>query len=387
MIIKYGFSIIGKSHIKKGTCCQDSHAIKELENGWTVAVVGDGVGSAKNSEKGSQIAVEAVVSFCEQFFPWDGSLLSVKSMLRTAYNFALKEIIRESKTSKEPLDSYDTTLTTVLYDGSRIVYAHSGDGGIIGLNTFGDYFLITKPQKGKDGISVIPLRFGDSKWVIDTYEEDLSAVLLVTDGMLDILTPYLLRNNENNLDGIYIPLATFFLDPRGFLDDNSLHNIIQSINDFAKNGVDYNSLEFYSRLRSIYTAIIPDDANSVVETISNTNVPVSLMESVRDDKTIVAIINNTMPIDIKEPEYYAEPDWQQKQEAWNRIAYPHLYAHEQSDNLQTGQNQVTDDQSSVINVTKDSSENEVEISSSTNDSFEHNGIKGTIKNIKKFFNN
>ena len=333
MIIKYGFSVIGKSHIKKGTCCQDSHAIKELENGWTIAVVGDGVGSAKNSEKGSKIAVEAVVSFCEQFFPWDGSLLSIKSMLRTAYNFALKRIIKESKTSKEPLDSYDTTLTTVIYDGSRIVFAHSGDGGIIGLNSFGDYSLITKPQKGKDGISVIPLRFGDSKWVIDTYEEDLSAVLLVTDGMLDILTPYLLRNNENYLDGVYVPLATFFSDPRGFLDNNNLQNVIQSINDFVSNDADYNPLEFYSRLRSIYTAIIADDANSVVETIINTNVPISLMESVSDDKTIVVIINNTMPIDIKEPEYYAEPDWKQKQEAWNRIAYPHLYAQTSSNPL------------------------------------------------------
>lgn len=385
MIIKYGFSIIGKSHIKKGTCCQDSHAIKELGNGWIIAVVGDGVGSAKNSEKGSKIAVEAIVSFCEHFFPWDGSLLSLKSMLRTAYNFALKRIIIESKSSKEPLESYDTTLTTVLYDGSRIVYAHSGDGGIIGLNTFGDYSLITKSQKGKDGISVIPLRFGDSKWVIDSYEEDLSAVLLVTDGMLDILTPYILRDNENNIDEVYVPLATFFMDPRGFLDSDSLSNDLQIINDFVTNNADFNHLDFYSRLRSIYTAIISNDANSVLETIINTNVPVSLMDSVSDDKTIVAIINNTMPIDTKESEFYAEPDWQKKQDAWNRIAYPHLYVQERSDDVQSGQKQVENEQGTV-NTANDSNEDKVKSSSNINDSCERNGIKEAIKNIKKLFN-
>ena len=31
MIFNYGFSIVGKSHREKGTCCQDSHKIKKLD--------------------------------------------------------------------------------------------------------------------------------------------------------------------------------------------------------------------------------------------------------------------------------------------------------------------------------------------------------------------
>ena len=148
MIIDYGFSFIGKSHIAMGTCCQDNHKIKKLDNGWYIAAIADGVGSAKNSHIGSQIATETVVAVCEEYMPWDYNTISIKSMMRTAYNYAFKQILRESQNSGEPIESYDTTLTMVIYDGHRIIYGHSGDGAIIGLNIYGDYVPITKPQKG-----------------------------------------------------------------------------------------------------------------------------------------------------------------------------------------------------------------------------------------------
>ena len=147
MIIDYGFSITGKSHADIGTCCQDNHKIKRLDNGWIIAAVADGVGSAAKSEIGSKIAVETVVSMCEEYMPWDYSLISIKSMMRTAYNYAFKQIVREAEKNGDPIEDYDTTLTMVIYDGHKIIYGHSGDGAIIGLNTFGDYIPITTPQK------------------------------------------------------------------------------------------------------------------------------------------------------------------------------------------------------------------------------------------------
>ena len=220
MIIDFGISTVGKSHIKKGTCCQDSHYIKTMQNGWVIAAVADGVGSAKNSHIGSKIAAETVVEFCDECMPWDFNIISIKSMMRTAYNYAFKQILRESQQSGEPIESYDTTLSMVIYDGQRIIYGHSGDGAIFGLTTFGDYVEITRPQKSADGVSVIPLRGGYTQWVIDTYEEDLSAVLLMTDGMLETLCHYLLRDHEKKTNRAYIPLMTYFADPNGFdVDD------------------------------------------------------------------------------------------------------------------------------------------------------------------------
>ena len=172
MVLNYGFSITGKSHLKRNIVCQDSHKIKKMDNGWVIAAVADGVGSAENSHIGSKIAVETVVTFCEECMPYDYNVISIKSMMRTAYNYALKCIYREAEKTGNPVESYDTTLTMVIYDGHRIIYGHSGDGAILGLTQYGNYVEITSPQKGADLVSVLPLRAGYTQWVIDSYEED-----------------------------------------------------------------------------------------------------------------------------------------------------------------------------------------------------------------------
>lgn len=324
MIINYGFSVVGKSHIKKGTCCQDSHCIRVLENGWVIAAVADGVGSAKNSHIGSKIAAETVVEFCEECMPWDYNLISIKSMMRTAYNFAYKLILREANESGEPVESYDTTLTMVIYDGQRIIYGHAGDGAIIGLTTFGDYVEITRPQKGADGVSVLPLRSGYTQWVIDSYEEDLAAVLLVTDGMLETICPYLLRNHDKKTNGAYVALASFFADPSAVTADNE-NEIKETVNRFITAEEDYSADAFYDRLTSILKARLVDGVTEIIEKYKQNNYPIALMQNEQDDKTVVGLLNIDLPVDNKSADYYSEPDWNALQEAWNRKAYPHLY--------------------------------------------------------------
>lgn len=326
MILDYGFSLIGKSHIEKNTCCQDSHCIKKMKNGWFIAAIADGVGSASNSHIGSRIAANTVVEFCDQCMPWDYNIISIKSMLRTAYNYAYKLILRESEKSGEPIESYDTTLSVVIYDGQRIIYGHSGDGAIIGLTSFGDFVEISRAQKGPDGISVIPLRGGYTQWVIDTYEEDLVAVLLMTDGMFETLCPYLLKDSLTKTNKIYTPLGSFFADPKGFSSDEEGIKINKKlIEDFLIASDEYDENSFYARLSAIYKQHIPDDCCEVIDELKKKNYPVVLMKKEQDDKTIVGLINTETHLDDKDKDFYAEPDWSALQEAWNRKAYPHLY--------------------------------------------------------------
>lgn len=323
MVFDYGFSLRGKSHIANGSCCQDNHKIKKLENGWYIAAIADGVGSAKNSQIGSKIATETVVEVCEEFMPWDYNVISIKSMMRTAYNYALKKIMREAEKTGNPIESYDTTLSMVIYDGHKVIYGHSGDGAIIGLNSFGDFVEITKPQKGVDGVTVIPLRAGYTQWKIDSYDEELASVLLVTDGMLDILCQYLLKDSQHR---IYTPLASFFADPIGFgkgeKQDDRLRHILEN---FITASDDYKSEEFYIRLLEIYKKRILKGYDKVIEKIKEKNYPIGLMQNVQDDKTIVALINTDVMVENREKDFYSEPNWEQLQEAWNRKAYPHLY--------------------------------------------------------------
>ncbi len=329
MIFDYGFSVRGKSHLQTGTCCQDSHMIKQLENGWFVAAVADGVGSAKNSHIGSKIAAETAVNFCCEYMPWDYNLISIKSMLRTAYNYAYKQILRESERQKQPIESYDTTLTLAIYDGNRIIYGHSGDGAIIGLNTFGEFVEITRVQKGEDGISVIPLRGGYTNWAIDSYEEDLCAVLLMTDGVLDTLCPYLLNDVETGQSKVYVPLGTYFASPKAIGEHEAVHkNLRREMERFLTAEENYDGERFYKRLNEIYKAHVGDKANALTDNLKKLDYCNLLMQKQQDDKTIVGLVNTKAVLDDKPPEFFAEPNWEALQEAWNRKAYPHLYKEE-----------------------------------------------------------
>ena len=341
MICDYGITLCGKSHIAKDKVCQDNHKIKKLSNGRVIAAVADGVGSAPHSDIGSKIAVDTVIKMCEELMPYDYNEISIKSMLRTVYNYALKKIIKEAEEAGEPPENYNTTLTAVIYDGKRIIYGHSGDGGIIGLTAYGKYVEITKPQKGEDNISVIPLRAGYTSWEINSYDEDLVSVILVTDGMLDIMCPYLLNLDEAG-SKVYLPLVSYFADPVGM----DKKNIKKEIEEFVK-AEDYDGEKFYKRLSEVYK-IRTKDFEECIEEIKKYNFPLTLMDNVQDDKTIVALVSTDEEIKNAECDYYREPDWNGLQEAFNRLAYPHLYKEEVVEEPV----EETDDDKIVVNINK-----------------------------------
>lgn len=323
MIYTYGFSLTGTSHLQRNVECQDAHKIKTLDNGWVIAAIADGIGSAKHSGIGSKIAVESTVDFCDRYMPSDYSTMSIKSMIRTAYNYAFKSIIIEAQNQGNSIEDYDTTLDLVLFDGKKIVYGHCGDGGIIGLTVNGDYVSITSPQKGADYISVIPLRGGYNCWEIDTYDEELSALIMVTDGIWEVLKPYLL-NRENN--SFYVPIAFLLSDFNCYKGEINpgilLKNFIEAFLN-AKIEPEH----FYKRMRSGLNEYFNKEVvDNIIDTISAYDYPLAIMSNIVDDKTVVGIINSDYLPEHKDAEYYKEPDWKKLQDEWNKLAYPHLYA-------------------------------------------------------------
>lgn len=347
MIFDYGFSIVGKSHVNQNKPCQDAHYIRKLENGWYVGAVADGVGSRPNAEEGSHLAVKAAVDFVCDYMPYDYSLVSIKSMLRTAYNHAMNTITRHAEEAGLPVENYDTTLSLAIYDGRRIIYAHSGDGAIIGLTTFGELVEITKRQKAEDGVALIPLRKGYTAWEIDTYEEELAGVLLVTDGVLDALSPYLLKvrdaggfpmadSPQSPFPGadaaaaaepkLYMPVGAFLADPAAVPGDEEGQTVLRErLEAYVTGDPEYDSEFFYERLQAVYETRIPKQAEEAMEGIRLYNYPVSLMQGSQDDKTIVGFINTEAVIDAQPAEYYMDADWVKLQQIWNRLAYPSLY--------------------------------------------------------------
>lgn len=291
MLLSYGMSIAGSVHVAKDSPCQDSHCCRILSNGWIVAAIADGVGSAKHSEIASKMACDVLIETCEEQITEDIKFSEAKNIIAEAYKRADLRIKEYVGQSGDLITDYDTTLSAVIYDGKRLAYGHSGDGGIVALTYDGDYVKITEPQKAEDGICVVPLRAGEKHWKFGECEIETASVLLATDGMYDSFTPYLLKGQPVEL---YIPLIRWFMD----------NNVI---------GITQENRQEIEESRRCF--ICGDRCKSIT-----------------DDKTILVVFNQDVMPKQKEDSYYAEPDWVKLQEIWNQMAYPHLYKDKQ-DNL------------------------------------------------------
>lgn len=290
--------MIGTSHTKSGIVCQDSSKVNRLSNGWVVAAVADGVGSAKHSEVASKLAVDTVVDICDNRIDKHTQFNDLQSIILSAYKEAEKNIEDFAAQRGDNISEYDTTLSMVIYDGEKVAYGHSGDGGIVGLTMDGEYVKITEPQKADDNICVIPLRAGEMSWVIGECALRLASVLLATDGVYDTFFPYLLKGQKTE---IYIPLIRFFMD------NNCLDIGNNSITDIEKSRLDFLQSSSY--------------------------------EFVFDDKTILVVLNTNVFPALKEESYYLEPDWDKLQLEWNKKAYPHLY----NQSVEVGEDDINSD--------------------------------------------
>ena len=327
MIHTYGYSITGKSHLKKGVPCQDAHCIQRHTNDMVIAAVADGVGSAKYSDKGASIAAERSVQFCMDYIPMQPSDESLKALIRLAFHYALRCIKEEADAAGVPHDEYkeyDTTLSLAIYRNGHIVFGHVGDGGIVGLSTAGTVKEITKPQKGEFWNSVIPLRFGEEYWVIESCGEELASVLLMTDGLRDAMCPSLLRLGSQSK--VYTPLAYYFADPLAVPEtDEEQQQMKEKLEAALLAQNDYNADEFYQRLKEFYKMRIPEKADELITEIEEQGYVFGQLYDVTDDKTIVGILNAGMNADNLDEAFYRETDWDSLKEIDDRMSYPHLY--------------------------------------------------------------
>ena len=271
MLGYYKMSMIGTAHqAKEGGVCQDASDVIVLKNGWIAAAIADGLGSAKQSEKGAAAAVKAVLSFVDGNYPKLWHEESLISLLRIAFHKAWNTIQALSEENGDEICDYDTTLTAVLYNGTNAVYGHVGDGGIIALSSYGKYSVLTKAQKGEAFNETSPLRAGPDSWTFGAANEDVCALVMMTDGIFDIACPWLLSKSAQPVYVNYI---------RPFMDINILK--VSSPEDFEHAQAEIT--EFFGS---------PDS------------------RQITDDKTIVGIINTEIMPEVRPESYYEEPDWE-----------------------------------------------------------------------------
>jgi serine/threonine protein phosphatase PrpC len=270
-----GFSLQGKDHVGSGTPCQDYHVIFHLNASCVIAIIADGVGSAKLSDIGAKVATETVLAYLKNHLH-DGDDNTIMEVLEDAYQKGLDQLQSLSKDFRTNIEDFDTTLTTAIIKPNKIFYGHSGDGGVILLLENGAYEKLTLPQKGQGGgTSVIPLRFSE-QWEFGVTEESAVSVLLATDGIYDTFSPHLLKSES-------VPIYVHRLE--------QFMNISHTI-----------EMEQHQQ-----------------RCMAMTDTP-----SLRDDRTMVLIVHENKTAQRQNESYYAIPDWLSLQKKNLKALYPNL---------------------------------------------------------------
>ena len=223
-----GFNIVaasrrGRSHEHGGSFRDDDFFIfDDAASGWSVMIVADGAGSAKNSRQGSRLAVDVAGNYLvsnlagnfgskisDYLSGWDSDTKKKKS-IRTKFHYffhemasaAVQAIESEAKDKNVPAKEYSTTLlvAAVKKDSKNTFLATfwMGDGAIAAYGPRGIVNLMGMPDGGEfagqtrflDRAALGDQGFG--KRVEIRCLQDVSSIILLTDGVSD---PYFETDN------------------------------------------------------------------------------------------------------------------------------------------------------------------------------------------------
>lgn len=305
----------GKSHLQRGKDCQDAAYLKELENGHIIAAVCDGVGSCAHADIGAKLACKKAVEFCANNMPIQYTEEDILSLIRVAYNQALKSIFEYADKEELPINELDTTLSLAIFDGSTCYYGQAGDSMIVGLTPYGEYLPITKRQKGSDFTSVRPLRAGSESWEFGITHQAFISIAVMSDGVYDLLTPPLIQ--ENGKDDILYPFeAMMLLDPR--IIDHYGDQYISMVKQYISG--DLEEKVYYDMLLEILKE--SQNRDELITKIKQYNMPLNLVKRAYDDQTIVILSSTIQEINQLSSIEFEEPDWEELLRKQRAFLYP-----------------------------------------------------------------
>ncbi|KHN49744.1 PP2C family serine/threonine-protein phosphatase [Pectobacterium fontis] len=211
----------GRSHEHVGTFRDDDYFIShDNDNGWSILLVADGAGSAKNSREGSRLVTTVVGEYLArqlagetasglkraitEWTPEDQREVGTffVSQFHKAAQLAVHKIHGEALETNDSIKSYSTTLlaTVALRTGDEVFAASFwlGDGAIAAYGPAGKVRLLGSPDSGEyagqtrflDQDAVQDPQF--SKRVIIGKWSEISHLILMTDGVSD---PYFETDN------------------------------------------------------------------------------------------------------------------------------------------------------------------------------------------------
>ncbi len=158
-----GASVKGNGHIQSNMPCQDNHKFVSIGNGWGVAVVSDGAGSAPHSELGSNVVVKRGVFHFKNLIEkeeWqkNNTLPTDMEWWQKSYD-VLKTIRNEvalvAKKNNIEVKSLSATCLAVIYSPLGLLAVHVGDGRMGYKSATGEWKAMMTPHKGEEANQTI----------------------------------------------------------------------------------------------------------------------------------------------------------------------------------------------------------------------------------------
>jgi hypothetical protein len=153
----FGASVTGSLHLQGNLPCQDAYCHDFMPNDFGLIAVADGLGSAKLSDLGSRIAVEAAVCAAKKLLLNFSSDDPDLSEIPIKMLYAARESLEETALKEGfQLSDMATTLIAVLFNRNRIYTAQIGDGAVV-AQAAGALVLLSGPANSEYANEVTPI--------------------------------------------------------------------------------------------------------------------------------------------------------------------------------------------------------------------------------------
>lgn len=200
----------GAAHIARGQACQDDACVgvdKVDGTTWAIASVADGAGSTEFGGVGAA-QVNLYFSIVVSTGLHMGLGNDLDALMRSALTYARAELQIEAETYDLPLGAFATTFSAVVSNGTKTGFIQIGDGAILARGEAG-WKLVTEPQNGEYANETWFVTCDDWFERLETrvVEEPLSAVVLMTDGIRELILKPTRELNTDFLSWVYESLS------------------------------------------------------------------------------------------------------------------------------------------------------------------------------------
>ena len=154
-----GASVAGTRHADVHEPCQDWHRYAGLPNGGMVLAVADGVGSARNSDIGAELACDTAMVYLvhEYSLEFERNNADHGLFMSDVFQFAQDAVMDVAEETDMSPAEYATTLIVVVLTPDALVAAMIGDGMVIIEDESGEYSCLFDLPKHEYANQVTPI--------------------------------------------------------------------------------------------------------------------------------------------------------------------------------------------------------------------------------------